>query len=365
MALKEQDIVSTTTDAEGNTVIQMPVTRIENVEDALRTVNGVGPDESGNVEVKTGKTIGEEWHSFTGQIPAGGVPYCGQEVTRVTYADLWEYAQNNGLVKTEEEWQALAVSRNGNVPFYSDGDGSTTFRMPKVVGYIKGAASQSEAGTYTAEGLPNITGSAHIKYGGYTRTEDSEYSGALKVGSDSESFAAATEGGTYSRYHPGFALDASLSNSIYGNSEHVTPETATVLFGVYAFGEITNVGALDADTLATGLVTVEANLSAKLETSTVHIVETWSSGSNWYRKWSDGWIEQGGCFSPSTGYVTNYTLSFNTAFSNTNYSVVVSGSNSGTTNYGANYTYTRSTTNVVCTVHVIAGSPASWYACGY
>ena len=39
MALKEQDIVFTTTDEAGNPVIQFPITRVENVEDAVRTVN--------------------------------------------------------------------------------------------------------------------------------------------------------------------------------------------------------------------------------------------------------------------------------------------------------------------------------------
>lgn len=51
MALKEQDIVFTTTDEAGNTVIQMPITRVENVEDAVRTVNSVKPDKNGDVKI--------------------------------------------------------------------------------------------------------------------------------------------------------------------------------------------------------------------------------------------------------------------------------------------------------------------------
>lgn len=41
---------------------------------------------------------------------------------------------------------------------------------------------------------------------------------------------------------------------------------------------------------------VTEGLSNKLDTGTVHIIETWKSpeGTSWYRKWSDGWIEQGG-----------------------------------------------------------------------
>lgn len=77
----------------------------------------------------TAHSVGEEWCSFTGTVPVGGVRYAGQMVTRETYADLWAYVQAQGLVKTEAEWQTLSAS--GDVPYYSDGDGSTTFRMPK------------------------------------------------------------------------------------------------------------------------------------------------------------------------------------------------------------------------------------------
>ena len=52
MALKEQDVVLYTTDGDGNKVIQMPITRVENVEGVIKTVDGVAPDADGNVEVK-------------------------------------------------------------------------------------------------------------------------------------------------------------------------------------------------------------------------------------------------------------------------------------------------------------------------
>lgn len=51
MALKEQDIVFTTTDEAGNPVIQFPITRVENVEDAVRTVNKKKPDSEGDIQI--------------------------------------------------------------------------------------------------------------------------------------------------------------------------------------------------------------------------------------------------------------------------------------------------------------------------
>ena len=53
-------------------------------------------------------------------------------------------------------------------------------------------------------------------------------------------------------------------------------------------------------------------------TPNAYITETWKDGSNWYRKWSDGLIEQGGAFWADSSYPT---MTFNTPFSNTDYSI--------------------------------------------
>lgn len=52
------------------------------------------------------------------------------------------------------------------------------------------------------------------------------------------------------------------------------------------------------------------------------IVETWNEGHNWYRIWSDGWIEQGGNIPFSaTGGWTSGNITFFKPFSNINYSI--------------------------------------------
>ena len=51
-------------------------------------------------------------------------------------------------------------------------------------------------------------------------------------------------------------------------------------------------------------------------------------GSNWYRIYSDGWIEQGGS-GRNTGYSTTQYFSFHKAFSNINYTVIVTPKQGG------------------------------------
>lgn len=51
-------------------------------------------------------------------------------------------------------------------------------------------------------------------------------------------------------------------------------------------------------------------------TPNAYITETWRDGSNWYRKWSDGLIEQGG-----THYGYSHDVTFHTPFSGTGYAI--------------------------------------------
>ena len=266
--------------------------------------------------LRTIHSVGEEWCSYIGQIPVGGVPYCGQEVTRSTYSALWSYAQAQGLVKSESEWQSIASAQGGNVPYYSSGNGSSTFRMPRLVGYVKGASGQSDAGAYVKEGLPNLQGWFSL---GQNAGKVPGADGVLfEFERQDRAYAASTNLNDSLITH----FDASRYDSIYGNSVHVTPETSCVLFGVYAFGEVGNVDALDAGTLASALARVESNLNTKLEKTTTHVVEAWKSsdGSSWYRKWSNGFIEQGGRLLQGEGE----TITFPVAFPDTEYHFVCS-----------------------------------------
>lgn len=200
--------------------------------------------------------VGDSWITFDGSIPAGGVPFTGQLVTRAMYADLWAWVQANKTVVTDAAWQTTANAQNGMNAAYSSGDGSTTFRLPCVVGGYLCAGDTSTAGGYVKEGLPNITGRI---YNSVTVHGVYEPSGV---------FASSSQmGGTRPYPESGkgdleLIFDASRSNSIYGNSQHVTPETFKVMVGVYAFGVTGAVG----ESTEAGLV-AEMNHKADIDAS--------------------------------------------------------------------------------------------------
>lgn len=95
------------------------------------------------------------------------------------------------------------------------------------------------------------------------------------------------------------------------------------------------------------------------------VVQTYVNGTNWYRIWSDGWIEQGGRVSISQDTQTTVTLL--KTFSNTNYTVLISACRSGTQTGGdGNFTVEYvSASQFKWSNGDDFGGTGIWYACGY
>ena len=128
------------------------------------------------------------------------------------------------LFCTEEEWQESVTNNKVCGKFvYTEG---VSLRLPKIIGFIEGTNSQTELGSLVSAGLPNITGESNI---GGNAPKNVFGSGALKqvryqldsvisaIGSSDSDLAQVT-------------LDASLSNSIYGSSTTVQPQSIKVYY---------------------------------------------------------------------------------------------------------------------------------------
>ena len=204
-----------------------------------------------NVKIIAPHALGDFYFSITPHTPEGVLPLNGSEVSRVTYSDLYNYVLNihnelatsgKKFIVSEEEWQNISIENNGYVPYYSYGSADGMFRLPRMSGYLKATGEVDEAGNYVAEGLPNITGgySNSNRQESYSANpDDINYYGAFEK-NECVNYTAQTTTSKYDGY--GFTFDASRSNSIYGNSEHVTPETNTLFVGVWALTAFTQVG---------------------------------------------------------------------------------------------------------------------------
>lgn len=317
---------------------------------------------------KLGLPVGFETFTLNPNLQAGWLPLLGGEYSRTTYADLWAWVQTQeGYLLEESTWQAKATANGGNVPFYSKGDGSSTFRVPALKCWVRGANSISEVGGYLAAGLPNIEGEAGEQICAKTELSctGALYQSLISAGGEAN--------GNYKYVSLGF--DASLSNPIYGASATVQPPSIVGLWIVKAYGTVTNVGSTDVANISTGLTQAETRISL-LETNKVDkegaawVVDTYHNDTEWYRIWSDGWIEQGGIMLANVYVNARHTITFPTAFSSTNYSfnttAVWNGNMDGA--YLGEYTSDvrsqlkeRTTTSIQC-IYTIT---RTWYACGY
>ena len=106
---------------------------------------------------------------------------------------------------------------------YGEGDGNTTFNLPNLQDkFIQGAGTNT-VGTEKSAGLPNITGYTNDNLIGY---QSPNAYGAIRLNANynySSAMISDTDAISTNTRTTVLRFDASLSNSIYGNSDTVQP----------------------------------------------------------------------------------------------------------------------------------------------
>ena len=244
-----------------------------------------------------------------GEAPVGFLLCNGAEVGRATYPKLFE------VIGTK----------------WGSGDGVTTFNLPNLIGKFPEGAL--EAGGYKEAGLPNIEGSINspanfaFSMGQNYNEGDTTVSGAF-ANSVNGGYSHNSTIGNFNNKLKSIVLNASLSNPIYGNSDTVQPPSTLLIPYVKAFkGASADSTDLAISEVANDVLRISADMVKKSEAD--YIVDSYhDADGNWYRKYSDGWVEQGGKCEENWTQIT-----FLKPFSDTNYNVTLtSGTDSGTAN---------------------------------
>lgn len=213
-----------------------------------------------------GLPVGFEYFTINKNIRTGSLPLLGGLYSRELYADLWSWVQEQpGYLITETEWQSKSQANNGNVPFYSGGDGSTTFRVPSLKCWVKSCSEITEVGSYLAAGLPNINltipglrffvgaeGENGSAFDPPNVQPPVSVGKNLRTSNDGNGL-----GYTQAR---DVTINMQTANQIYGNSDEVTPESIVGIWCVIAFGTISNTGNLDVQTLYNKIIELEGRL---------------------------------------------------------------------------------------------------------
>ena len=298
------------------------------------------------------------------QTPPDGAIQCnGATYNRELYKDFFAYATSKGWVQTEENWQSIASANGGYCPYYSQGNGSTTFRTPKFAPFMQIAIAGSSAGQYHKAGLPNIMGRSDLG-GIYAHAN---FTGAILTEKNVGNATGATHVNAGGDQRVKITFNASNSNSIYGRSSTVQPESNEWMICVVVAGQATNIGSVDVGNVMSAVAQVQESVSAveakPILNAKAYITETWSNGTSWYRKYSDGWIEQGGEYTKK--HDTNITVTFPVAFKDTNYTISTSHSSRLTSSEAVVCDFTGKTNTGFAHNYASWGSKVGWYASGY
>lgn len=170
----------------------------------------------------------------------------GQLVSREIYSDLWNFVQSKpSMLLTEEEWQANLTANEGLAcNYYSAGDGSTNFRLPKASVIVLPDPNPENINKYSTDTQRNITGSITMID---TIGKSQNSAGALLFTATNAS-SSVNNNGDWSNSGT-INFDASKSVGSDHTGSEVKPKTITKLPIVYAFGRIVNAGELDFQTV--------------------------------------------------------------------------------------------------------------------
>lgn len=185
----------------------------------------------------------EDYVSYT-ELDPGQLIRNGQLVSREIYSDLWNFVQSKpSMLLTEEEWQANLTANEGLAcNYYSAGDGSTNFRLPKASVIVLPDPNPENINKYSTDTQRNITGT----FRALAWEESKETSGAFSITAELEDRFAEV-GSAFGTCD--YVFNAADSVGSEHTGEEVKPKSITKLPIVYAFGRIVNAGELDFQTV--------------------------------------------------------------------------------------------------------------------
>lgn len=227
-------------------------------------------------------------------LPAGYARMDGQLLIDVqnTYPNFWKLLQANPQLidnstnyKNEVDYKAAVDANNGNFPKFCWANAQqTNIRMPIVNCFVRGYANYQQdhsSGTilsnnyvnYFNDGLPNITGTYKNGYNDSTSypTYTSEATGAFRALANG---TVMQRGENRSSYPLGLSLDASRSNSIYGNYSNssdnalknkVIPAHITFPYIMAIYHVAQDIGKYNLDNLGELLQQTEAQLEIAMQ----------------------------------------------------------------------------------------------------
>ena len=247
----------------------------------------------------SGRNIGDIFYTArTDESLAGAVECNGGTYSTEDYegdGSIGELLEAGKLPYVSLAQYTTLLSTNGVVGVFGwDGTGTTTFRVPTLQDIFIECGKASELGDYIGAGLPNIT-TGEVIHAWNNNSTAAWTSGAISAPAGNGTGLGGAN--LYSHTRPA-VFDASKSNSIYGNSDTVQPKAIKYRAMIQLFNATTDEAVA---TVGTVVAQVGALNSHRLIDFQIPTAE---NGYTWYRKYADGWVEQGGRTTTSNQTIT-------------------------------------------------------------
>lgn len=238
----------------------------------------------------SGRNIGDIFYTTRKDSGLGGAVECnGGTYSTADYTgagSIGELLEAGKLPYVSLAEYATLLSTNGVVGVFGwDGTGTTSFRVPTLQDVFIECGQAAQLGNYMPAGLPNITGVV-------TGISDVAVSGAFARG-----YRVAGNGGGSGQILAD-TFDASRSSSIYGNSDTVQPKAIKYRAMVQLFNSTTDEAVATVGTVVAQVGELNSHRVVDFQIPTV------DNGYTWYRKYADGWVEQGGRTMTSSQTIT-------------------------------------------------------------
>lgn len=264
---------------------------------------------------------------------------------------LYTSGNYTSIFATEAQWQSV-VSQYGSCGKFVYDSTNNTVRLPKITNILQGTNDVNSLGSLVEAGLPNITG----RFQGAGENAGDAVGAFYQYG---KGWQVSNSGDRDNIY----GFDASRSSSIYGNSTTVQPQTIKVFYYIVVATDTKTQIQVDIDEIATDLSN-KANKDLSNCTQP-YITEKYVNGTSWYRVYSDGWCEQGGRQSINNNGVT---VTYLKPFKDTNYSIVISQADAGSSRaeyYNTVKVNTKNATNFIAYCGQSEAPACDWHAFGY
>lgn len=249
-----------------------------------------------------GLPVGFFGYTLSVDVPNGGAWCDGAEYTQAMFPDFYQMLVDGKVQKTTYGDWSNSVSTYGSCGFFALDEATQKFKMPFLKDvYVKTGQAPSMFG---AESLPNIKGAF------YTDSIPAPEGAFYDMGVSSPYISGSTSGTKV-------GFDPSRSSEAYQDGAKVNPDHVVYRAFVVLYSSAVEASEAQAQEFMTALGgKANADLS-NVSSNIDYVVESYQNGTEWYRVYKSGWVEQGGTIDSAT---TNGTLvALLKPYKNTNY----------------------------------------------